>query len=297
MENNAASETAARQLESLIEEVCHSEISTIHQTLSRIIRIINDPSSSAKQLKDVIELDPPLSAKVLRRANSAFYGASHSIDEIQQAIVWLGFDLVKELALSQKVCQLFEHNGIIGDFTRSGLWKHSVAVALCAKLISRREFRQRGDNVYAAGLLHDVGLIIEDQFRHAEFIRIHEGKHRFDDNLPPSELKVLGFDHAQIGRRLSESWNFPVELEQCIGYHHSPKQANEDLRRSVLILYVADQLCMQEGLGFCDEPKGDRELLQDGLKELDIKGVAAYLIVTEVVEEIDRMEKQGWFLP
>ena len=283
------------RLELLLEEVNRSEISSIHQTLTRIIRIINDPTSSAKQLKDVIELDPPLSAKVLRRANSAYYGATHSIDEIQQAIVWLGFDMVKELALSQKVCELFESNGVIGDFSRGALWKHSVAVALCGKLICRREFRQRGDNVYAAGLLHDMGLIIEDQFLHDEFTSIHEHKRKFDNNMPPVEHKQLGFTHSTIGQRLAELWNFPFELSTCIGLHHTPSEAAGEFRRQVLTLYVADQLCMQEGIGFCDEPAGDHDLLKACLAELDIKGVAAYLIVGEVRDEIEKMEKQGWF--
>jgi HD superfamily phosphodiesterase len=80
----------------------------------------------------------------------------------------------------------------IDDYSRAALWKHSVAVALCGKLIYRREFRLRGENIYAAGLLHDIGIIIEDQFRHAQLKPILRAKKTYEGNMPPAEKAVLG---------------------------------------------------------------------------------------------------------
>ena len=94
-------------LADLVHIVESSDIASIKKTVSEIVNVINDPESSAKQLKDIIELDPPLSAKLLRLANSAFYGYTKRITSIQEAIVFIGFDAVKDLALSQKVSQLF----------------------------------------------------------------------------------------------------------------------------------------------------------------------------------------------
>jgi len=284
-----------RALKALIDEVNRSEISSIHTTLVQILNIMQDPQSSAKQLKDIIERDPPLSVKVLRLANSAYYGAAHSIDEIQQAIVWLGFDLVKELALSQKVCELFEQNVEIDDYSRAALWKHSVAVALCGKLIYRREFRLRGENIYAAGRLHDIGIIIEDQFRHAQLETILRAKKTYEGNMPPAEKAVLGFSHAEIAAGLCNLWHFPQELAVSIGDHHQLMLVEPEHRRICQTLFLSDQLCQQNGIGFGDEPAGDLQKLETCLSELGIKGVAVSLLMSEVTEEITRMEEQGWF--
>ena len=283
-------------LDQLIVQVNDSEICSIQRTIANILRIINDPKSSAKQLKDVIELDPPLSAKMLMRANSAYYGASQHIDEIQKAIVWLGFDMVKELALSQKVCELFLDDTQHGDFSLPDLWKHSVAVALCGKLICRREFRQSGNNLYAAGLLHELGIIIENQFLHEGFVNMLDHKHRYDDAFPPAEMKAFGYDHTMVGAWLARQWDFPAELVDCISWHHTPLDAEGSCSRLAMALYIADHLCGHEGIGYCDEPSGDREMLQTCMQKLDMKPVAAQLIVTEVKEEIARMEQQGWFV-
>ena len=127
-------------------------------------KIIRDP------IHNIIEVDPPLTAKLLKLANSAFYGYPKTIGEVQEAIVCIGFEAVKELALSQKICELFKKNDLINNYSRISLWKHSLAVAVFSKLLYRREFAKSGENIYVAGLLHDIGHIIMDQFLHDKFL-------------------------------------------------------------------------------------------------------------------------------
>jgi hypothetical protein len=112
---------------------------------------MRNPNASANELRRVIEVDPPLSARILRRANSASSGLKRSICSIQEAIVLLGFNTVRELAFSLKVAKIFSGGEGRRAELRKRLWKHSLAVALCAKQLYRLEFKERGEGIYSAG--------------------------------------------------------------------------------------------------------------------------------------------------
>jgi HD-like signal output (HDOD) protein len=146
---------------------------------------------------------------LLRIANSAYYGFRRKISRIQYAIVGVGFNAVKELAISQKVCELFQKDDHFEGYSRTALWEHSVAVALCNKLIYMRKFRQFGENVYSVGLLHNIGIVIEDQFLQKEFKDVLVQSRKDKCNLPDAEKHILGFDHTEIGRALTDNWDFP----------------------------------------------------------------------------------------
>ncbi len=106
------------RFQELMERISSSEISSTQRVISEIVRVINDSSSTAKDLKEIIEIDPALTAKVLKRANSAYYARPRRISEIQQAIIWIGFDALKELALNQKVWELFEEDARKTGYSR-----------------------------------------------------------------------------------------------------------------------------------------------------------------------------------
>ena len=279
----------------LLEQVEKSDISSIKQVVTEILFISRDKHSSAKDLKNIIERDPPLCAKLLQRANSAYYGYPRSISDIQEAIVCIGFDAVKELALSQKVCELFAREESFNGYNRWALWKHCASVAICCKMIYRMEFRERGDNVYAAGLLHDLGIIVEDQFLPDQFrkalIRMQEWKM----NLYSLEKDILLVNHADIGRAIAESWGFPEELCLAMGMHHEPDLLSDEYKRLILTVFVAEYICQEENIGFCDAPYQDRDLLKKCLSELDIKEKAVEIILDELKEEVKRMDVSGWF--
>ena len=279
----------------IIELVDQSEISSIQSVVSGVINVINDPRSSAKDLKDIIEIDPPLTAKVLKVANSAYYYHPRKISEIQYAIIWIGFDVLKEIALSQKVWEVFDQNESIGGYSRNLLWKHSVAVALLGKMICRREFGERGDSAYAAGLLHDIGIIVEHQFLEDDFRDILAKAELERKNLSRAEQEVLGYTHTDIGEVLTEHWSFPDELVVAIGNHHKPDKAPQDFSKFASTLYIADYLCQERGIGYGDAPVPDSALFRKCLRRLDVKGYALDLIVKDMEQEIAMMEDQGLF--
>lgn len=283
------------KVKKIIELVDQSEISSIQSVVSGVIDVINDPQSSAKDLKDIIEIDPPLTARVLKVANSAYYYSLRKISEIQHAVIWIGFDVVKEIALSQKVCEVFDQDETISGYSGSSLWKHSIAVALLGKMICRREFGERGENAYAAGLLHDIGIIVENQFLGNGFIDILKKAEQEKKNLSVSEYEVLGYTHTDIGKTLTDHWSFPEELVVAIGNHHNPDKAPQEFSKFASTLYIADYLCQERAIGYSDAPFCDPGIFRRCLKRLDVKGYALDLIVKDMEQEIFRMEDQGLF--
>ncbi|MCP4294865.1 MAG: HDOD domain-containing protein, partial [Proteobacteria bacterium] len=252
----------------IIELVDKSKISSIQSVVSGIIDVINDPESSAKDLKDIIEIDPPLTARVIKVANSAYYCSPRKISEIQHAVIWIGFDVVKEIVLSQKVCEVFNKDETINGYSGSSLWKHSVAVALLGKMIYRREFGERGENAYVAGLLHDIGIIVENQFLENDFREVLNKVKQEKKNLSAAEYEVLGYTHTDIGKTLTDHWGFPQELVVAMGNHHNPDKAPQEFSKFASTLYVADYLCQERGIGYSDAPFCDSGIFRSCLKRL-----------------------------
>lgn len=284
-----------KKLAALIKKVDKSDISSIKQAVSKIMEIINNPDSSAKELKDVIEKDPPLSARLLKRANSAFYGLRRKVHAIQEAIVCIGFNAVKELAMSQKVSEVFQGSSSYEGYSRPQLWEHSLAVALCTKLTYAREFRMQGEEIYVAGLLHDLGIIAEDQFLHDEFRSALVESSENKENLPQAENNHMHFNHADVGRMIANNWGFPHELARAIGSHHQPENAVGESKRMILTLYVSDYIVQRNEIGYCDAPHNrDEALYYNCLKELGIKRMAMNLIVEDVQKEIADLKSSGW---
>jgi putative nucleotidyltransferase with HDIG domain len=175
------------------------------------------------------------------------------------------------------------------------LWKHCNAVAILAKLIFRREFSKPGENAYIAGLLHDIGIIVEDQFMQEEFKNCILTSEKNKENLFEIEKNVFGFDHGRIGQEMAKNWKFPDELVYSIGGHHYPDEVEEPFRELALTLFVADHVCQTTNLGYGDSQYTRDVVYKKVLRELDISPVAIELLLDEVTEELEKMEKAGWF--
>ena len=284
------------KLNRIVRLVNDSDISSIRSIVSGIIKIINDPKSTTSDLKHLIEIDAPLASKVLKIANSAFYYRGYHVSDIKQAIIWIGYDSIKELALSQKVCDIFKKKLSINGYSRAALWKHCIAVALFSKLIFRREFGERGDNIYAAGLLHDIGIIAEDQFLHSDFSECIIISKEENKNLSEIESEVFSLTHADIGKSIARSWNLPEELVVAIGYHHNLTNTPEEYLRTVMTLHIADCYCQDNGFGFVEGYPKTNGFFQKCLSELQIQPCALELILKDVHQEIQKYTDTGILL-
>jgi putative nucleotidyltransferase with HDIG domain len=282
-------------LAKLIETVDESELGSIKSVVSGVVRIINDPKATIKDLKEVIEIDPPLTAKVLTVANSVYYGTPRKIFAIDQAVIWIGFEALREITLHQKVLEAFQKEGDHEGYSRSALWRHSVATAILGKMIYRLEFRERGENVYAAGLLHDIGLIVEDQFLHPGFVKALDLAKQEKLNLAEAETEVLEYEHTEVAEALASHWNLPEELVTAMRRHHSISPFDTSNIKLAMTLYTADHLVMDAGIGYKDAPNPSNSVFANCISQLGLQRAALKLIVAQMKDEIRRLEDLGFF--
>ncbi|HMB95830.1 MAG TPA: HDOD domain-containing protein, partial [Tepidisphaeraceae bacterium] len=157
-------ETALRTNERVAELVSNLDsVITLPEVATRIIQTINNPNSTAGDLHRIISNDPALVSRILQRVNSSYYGRTTRIDSVERAIVLMGFGAVNTLAISATMGQVFKPIQIGEDFTGRDLWTHCVAVAATAREMAKRVNKQIAEEAFLAGLLHDIGLLVELQ--------------------------------------------------------------------------------------------------------------------------------------
>jgi putative nucleotidyltransferase with HDIG domain len=189
-----------------------------------LIHTLGRENVDVTALAEKMSRDQALAAKMLRLANSSFYGLAGKVKTVKQAIVVLGFDSARALVVASNVI-----GGIQGGASRqvdvADFWRHSIATALCAKNLAR----QAGidpDAAFIAGLLHDIGrLVLATRFP-AEYARVQDDCERNDTPVDAAELRVFGLDHQRAGQMLAEAWKFPPLILRAIGQHHAPASAD-----------------------------------------------------------------------
>lgn len=210
------------------------------------MQVANDPKSGASEMKQAMESDPSLTARVLRYVNSSAVGLRQRITNLQYAIAYLGVKQIRNLAMTAAVSDLFKQDDALGAYTRIGLWRHLVAVGICARLLALRQSMADFEDVFLAGLLHDIGIILEDQYGHKTFVEMMG--HAVEDRpLVDLEREHFGFDHTRLGEKIAENWRFPDGVRDAIRHHHSSDQYTGDHLRTVRSVEVANLICTLKG--------------------------------------------------
>jgi putative nucleotidyltransferase with HDIG domain len=271
------------------------DLPTLPSVVTKIIEMTEDLKSSAEDIAKVIAMDQALTAKVLRISNSAYYGFGQRISSLDRAVVALGFKIVKNLALSISAFEAFPTSYEEGDFDRRKFWEHAVGCAVISKLLAKRTGypHARLEEVFTAGLLHDIGKVVLDRYFHDEFCSAV--RMAVKENIPiiEAEDKVLGINHTEIGHRLAFTWKLPEELQWVIFSHHNPEFALKDARRLVGIVHIGDILCRRKGMGSGGDnvipPMNENILEIVGLDPNDIEAIM------DLID--DEMKKAEAFLP
>ncbi len=288
MKNKSESYITMPELSKIVNE---SDLASIKNVASGILKIVNDIHSTPKDLENIIKLDPPLMVKVLKVTNSAYYSPPNKIDSIDQAIPWIGYDMLKYIALGQKVRDIFNQNKMTNGFSRTALWKHSIAVGLLSKLIYNKKIGEGGDNLYTAGLIHDIGLIAIEQFLPEEFNLILE--QAGDGNIDQAEKTILGFTHAELAEEVTNHWKFPGELLTAIRYHHAPIQPDHEHKMAIAILYLADCLCIADEIGYSDAPQRDETVFQKCIDLIELPPSEIDSLMDQLRKEMAEVKEQG----
>jgi len=221
---------------------------TLSVVVARVIQVVSNPLTSASDLSGIITVDQALTAKVLKLANSAFYGFPFRIKNITQAVSILGFDTIRNLALTVSVHKIFTGETERG-FSHQEFWKHSVGVAICSSLLAKKIKYKSPESAFTAGLLHDIGKNLFEQYLHEEFMEALKVSSDKGISMKEAELEVIGTDHTAVGRMMAEKWNLPHELKTGIGYHHNPDEEKEE-NVMATIVYAANIMCKKKGVGF-----------------------------------------------
>ena len=225
---------------------------TLPQVYLEIRDILKDSDNlSADRIGAVIERDPSISARLLRWANSALFGQRQRVETVQRAVVVLGMEMVEGLVLSMSVFDsLSSEAPELSGFNREAFWKHSLACGAVARLIAKEAFPdpKAADRAFTAGLLHDMGKLVEDRYLHDPFGKAVRMARETEGLLMQAELETLATTHAEIGGYLANWWNLPPFLVNAIRWHHAPHLCDGD-GEIVPAVHTANILTQRLGIG------------------------------------------------
>ncbi len=271
-----------------------SSFPTLPVMAGRLLTLLNKPDVTGAEIGKVIQFDPALAANLMKAANSVYLGSSHEVASISEAVFRLGTKWVFQIAVSSLIYSNLRRP--VGGYDLSGedLWRHSIAVAITADLISRQLNHKDVGVVFTGGLLHDMGKIIMGEYVGESFEEIQKLVDDEEISFEEAERRVLGIDHAEIGAMVAENWKFPVVLTACIRYHHNPAAAPEP-NQSIDIVHIADALCLMQGYGIGRDGISYRPD-PDAVTRLNISNSILELVTSQLVtalEEVDNVIKEA----
>ncbi len=232
-----------------------SHIATLPEVTLKIIELVEDPSSTAQDLHNVISNDPALGSRILKVVNSAFYGLPGQIGSINRAIVLLGLNAVKNIAIAASLAKLYRGGQLCPGFSARDLWTHSIASAACAKLVADTIKLGLPDEAFLGGLIHDIGIMVEMQADRQKLIEVVNALGLDKDGVPARDMieaeeRIFGANHQDFGRGLCEKWKFPKSFSYVTGSHHNPLDLPEQNRMLACVVYVADRIAASQNAGF-----------------------------------------------
>jgi HD-like signal output (HDOD) protein len=223
------------------------DVTTLPAAAQKVLRLTEDENIDSEKLREAIQGDPVLVARILRRLNSSYYALSHKVSDLKTAISLLGMREIRNLALTVFVSRFYEGGAAYGTYKRENLWAHSVGVAVASRLVARVCGRSACEEAYIAGLLHDLGLILLDQTLRRHFHKVLDS---LDEATPThiAESRILTFDHALLGGFVARKWNFPDAVADAITFHHQPWCYSGPHQDLVQVVAVANYLCSRAGV-------------------------------------------------
>jgi putative nucleotidyltransferase with HDIG domain len=247
---------------------------SLSTTVTKVLEICNNPATSPNDLNRVISLDPVLTGRVLKLINSAYYSLPNQITSLTRAIIMLGLNTVKDLALSTAVLESVGGKDSFHALDMDDFWTHSIGVGVTAKslaAITGVPVRDR-EAYFVAGLLHDLGKIPLNNCFAEEYGQVLESAKFKQDPLRQTENSTLEVDHCLVGGMIAEKWRLSEAMIDSLCHHHNPDTAKEENRQLISIVALANNYTNISGIGssgdaFPDEPMRMHLLEQVGVSE------------------------------
>ena len=239
-------ETGEKRVKKIVRSI--KKISSLPTVFSRVNELLNDPTSCAADFVKVISQDQALTARLLRLANSAFYGFPSRIDTVTRAIIIIGFRQLRDLVLATSVLDVFRGVGEDNSFSIEAFWRHSLACGVASRVLTIYKREENPERYFVAGLLHDIGRLVllescPEQYREVFMITKEENRLMYE-----VEGDVFGFTHAEVGKELLSLWRLPPSLEDAVGFHHDPRGGDSSSSYEDVV-HIANILVHASGLG------------------------------------------------
>lgn len=244
------------------------DIPSVPTVAIKILKLLTNPRTTLDDLQKAILADQALASRVLKIANSAFYGVRQDIDTISEAIIIMGFNTIRTLILAVSTREAHKTFGLI----ERKLWEHSLGVSIAAGIIASEVAHIKKEEAVVAGLLHDIGKAVMNNNSPERFSILTQQVYSKRVTYESIEQDIFGFSHAEAGYLLAEKWGFPPILCNVINNHHRhdlETSPSEDLYERLLCSAVAlsDALCVKLGVGYRG-PMADLNLGEERLRKI-----------------------------
>ncbi|HET6516248.1 MAG TPA: HDOD domain-containing protein [Thermodesulfovibrionales bacterium] len=252
-----------------------TRLPTVPYIAQEILNRMSDDMIAIDRLEEIIEHDPSISAKVLSVANSAFFRSANLVTTISDAIFRLGTRNTSSIALGIALLTAFESKNQDKPLKTQRVYSHSIAVGILARLLSRDFHFEYGDEIFACGILHDLGFLVLNTYFADEYRKVMD---RFTEggSLLEAETEVLGHTHPVIGAWLADNWDLPDVVLEAITYHHTPSLSST---RITSLIHIADYLVSKHSLRVMDKdpnyPLDPEALIRLDITEADLLDIEA----------------------
>ncbi len=195
-----------------------NDLKTLPHVAIRVTQLVNSESANMKDFEGIIKLDPILVVRLLKLVNSPYFGLVNKVESISKAVVYIGMKNLRNLVAIEAIRSLFKDDD--SGFSRRQLWKHSATVAILSRMIAERIFGLAGEDEFLAGIIHDIGLIIEDQLVGQELREVARLYSAGDKIITTYEEGIIETNHCRVGGLLVVGWNMPEGIVEAIKKHH-----------------------------------------------------------------------------
>lgn len=256
------------------------------KVLFKAREVMSDPKSSFKDVAKVIETDQAIAAKVLKVANSAYYGLSGMVNSIHQATVVLGQTTLEQVITMVSSSSLLGKRLKGYNLNAGVLWKHSLAVALCSRLIAEKRAPSLESDAFSVGLIHDAGKLALDAYLVSKKELLNKFFESPDATFLDAENHVFGFDHTEIAQDLCRKWKLPESHIEAMRFHHDPLGANNN--QLAHIIYLANCIAKQVGFGSHDVSVEVR-IEETSLKALQFKAEDIEALGVDLIASVEKI--------
>jgi len=278
------------RLEQLSQSI--TRMPSLSVTMMKVLEICNAPETSPDDLNRVISLDPILAGKVLRLINSAYYSLRDPVTSLTRAVMLLGINTIKNLALSAAVLKSLEGKDSFRGLCANDFWLHSLGVGVASKFLAAElgvPLAER-EEYFVAGLLHDLGKIPLNREYAMEYRDVLKKAEQENRSLHETEDEIFGFNHCLVGEMIINKWQLGRLFLNTLRHHHHPVDAQGENRSFISIIALADFLINTLGIGSAGNPVKNQDILPALIRihDANMDQSSLYNLQTVVQEEVEK---------